>query len=115
MKDAMLRRSHAVLSVIRTTPDTNGEVIAMIPKPTIVQSAAGEPRGVWYSVSHKGNTSWVHGANLSVPDTAAKSTVGSNASIVYDEYKAGKIARYNSTFGLAEPRVTKLKLNMLGK
>jgi hypothetical protein len=34
---------------------------------------------------------------------------------VYDEYKAGKIALYNSTFGLAEPRVRKLKLNMLGK
>jgi uncharacterized protein YgiM (DUF1202 family) len=84
---------------LRESNSVTATVLAVIPEGTIVKSASASPRGDWYGVTYGGKTGWVHGAFLAVPDAAAKQSIPGDAATIMEEYKAGKISLYETTFG----------------
>lgn len=79
----------------RSSPSPSADVLQVIPRGTVVKSAAASPRANWYGVSWNGKTGWVSGQYLKKPSAVS----GSGAQRILSYHTSKQIELYDTTFG----------------
>lgn len=79
----------------RSSPSPSADVLQVIPRGTVVKSAAATPRANWYGVTWNGKTGWVSGQYLKKPSAVS----GSGAQRILSYHTSKQIELYDTTFG----------------
>lgn len=89
------KKAAAVISEnanLRTSPDTDGEVVSTVPKGDRIEVV--KQSGAWFLVSYNGQTGWMHGNTIeyinSPSTTAESSTDGDDSPTIYQPVKTKK-------------------------